>query len=66
MESAKERADNWVEEEKWRDFEKSKGELDEKVDLDRGKKPTKSTEEKIDDNINSANRKIIKVWKGEK
>jgi len=69
MENAKERADDWVSEEKWKKFEASKGELDnEKVGLEPAKKPTlpKTTEEKVDDNINKAEKRIVKLWKGEK
>ena len=59
MENAKVRADEWVETEKWRDFEEGK------VDLTPREKPTKTQEEKIEEDVNTANKKIIRLWKGE-
>lgn len=60
MENAKERADDWVEQEKWKDFERGKIEIDTNED-----KPTKTQEEKIDENIKKIKTKVIKLWKGE-
>jgi hypothetical protein len=62
MEKSKERADDWVENEKWRDM---------KLKKDEDKSKTKTTDElleEVDDKIDKAEnikRKIIKVWKGE-
>ena len=60
MESAKDRADSWVENNKWKDFEASK------VDFEIREKSTKTQEEKVEDDVDSVKRKIIKLWKGEK
>ena len=57
MENAKVRADSWVEEEKWKDFEASK-----KVDFTPAEK---TQEEKVEDDVDNAKRKIIKLYKEE-
>ena len=55
MENAKVRADSWVEQNKWKDFEASK-----KVDFIPAEK---TTEEKVEEDVNKASRKIIKLYK---
>jgi len=65
MENAKDRADKWVENEKWRDFKK--GNYDDKIENKNIKpKEEKTQKEKIEENINNTEKKIIKLWKGEK
>lgn len=66
MENAKVRADDWVEDEKWIDFEKSKEGSTEKPIEDKKPILVKTQEKKIEENIDKAKRKIIKVYKGEK
>ena len=68
MENAQTRADEWVENEKWRDvenYEDDSDDEDKEIEEEEVEQP-KTTTERINENINQAKNRIIKVWKGEK
>ena len=58
MEKAKDRADSWVENNKWVDFEASK-----KEDFITPQPQEKTITEKVNDSISQASRKVIKLYK---
>jgi len=71
MEKAQTRADNWVENEKWREVENYEDDSDEEhkeveEEEHNEEEQPKTATEKVTDNINQAKNRIIKVWKGEK
>lgn len=61
MEKAETRADDWVEQEKWKSFKSKKYDEDEEEE----KPNPKSPEETISEKLEKAKTKVIKLWKGE-